>query len=726
MEERPTFHESWYRAAELRPRLLSSVHVFRQHFRGQMWHVLENTANNQYSRLNPQAYGFVGLLNGTRSVAQAWRISNEQFGDEAPTQGEVIHILGQLYRTNLLYVNLPTDGEALFQRYKKRRTREIQSTFMNILYVRIPLFDPDWFLNIWTSVFGILFTWFGLLLWTGLIGTGLFYVISNIKELMAQSQYVLAPGNLVFLYLTFTLIKICHEFSHAFACKHFGKLNKHGGQVHTMGVMFLILFPLPYMDASSAWAFPNKWHRAIVGMAGVLLELALAAVAAIVWANTSTGTIHIIAYNVIFVASISTLLFNGNFLLRFDAYYVLADVLEIPNLAHRSKDYLYYLVKRYAWGIKQARNLAYTLGERLWFVSYGIASTCYRIFICVRILMFLNNRLPEQLFFVVPVLIFSALIGWIMVPVGKLLKYLVTGPELMRNRGRAMLSAVGFLALVFWSLGWIRMPDYCRIEGILEPNDLTTIYIETDGFVTDYLDSGSQVRSTDTRLIRATNPELQAQYKILGKQHARLVVQRRIAQTEEIAATQILDEQIQALDEQISRIETQLASLTLYAPQTGTWFSPTIDRSQDLFLVRGQAIGRIGDMNDLIIRATAPQTLAALLDNAEKEVHIRLRGYPHCLGTGTLYKIAPMGQDELPAEALAYQIGGNVAVRSNDPSGPKTAENIFEVRIKLNKKESLAIKAGQRIVARVQLTPKPLLHQWYRSARQLFQRRFYI
>jgi hypothetical protein len=194
---------------------------------------------------------------------------------------------------------------------------------------------------------------------------------------------------------------------------------------------------------------------------------------------------------------------------------------------------------------------------------------------------------------------------------------------------------------------------------------------------------------------------------------------------DEIAATQIIDEQILAIDEQVSRIESQLASLTIYAPQTGTWFSPGIDRTGDLFLQRGQVIGKIGDMNELIVRATAPQNLAALLDKAEKTVQMRLRGCPKHLVTGTLYKIAPMGQDELPAEALAYQVGGNVAVRA-DASGPKTSENIFEVRIKLNTDEAKTIKAGQRIVARMRLAPKPLLAQWYRSARQLFQKRFYI
>jgi len=118
-----------------------------------------------------------------------------------------------------------------------------------------------------------------------------------------------------------------------------------------MGVMFLVFFPLPYVDASTAWAFRSKWHRAITGMAGVMAELAVASVAAIIWAQTSTGTLHIIAYNVIFVASVSTVLFNGNPLLRFDAYYVLSDLIEIPNLAQRSKNYLYYLVKRYNWGV---------------------------------------------------------------------------------------------------------------------------------------------------------------------------------------------------------------------------------------------------------------------------------------------------------------------------------------------------------------------------------------
>jgi putative peptide zinc metalloprotease protein len=210
-----------------------------------------------------------------------------------------------------------------------------------------------------------------------------------------------------------------------------------------MGLMFLVFVPLPYVDASSAWVFRRKWQRAVVGMAGVIVELAGAAIAAIVWANTSTGTVHIIAYNVMFIASISTLFFNANPLLRFDGYYVLSDLIEIPNLSLRSRNYLTYLVKRYGWRLKNPQNPANTLGERIWFVFYGVVSTVYRVFICIQILLFLNDRLPRELFMLVPLLAISAIIAWIIVPVSRLIRYLATSGELARARGRAAAFCFG-------------------------------------------------------------------------------------------------------------------------------------------------------------------------------------------------------------------------------------------------------------------------------------------
>jgi putative peptide zinc metalloprotease protein len=725
-QNRPTFHEAWYRISALKPRLLSSVNVFRQEYRGQLWHVIENAANNQYSRLSADAYAFVGLLNGQRTVSKAWDICNEKNGDQAPTQGEVIQILGQLYSSNLLYVDLPPDSAALFERYKKRTNRQVQSYFMNLLYIRIPLLDPDWMLNAWVKVFGLFFTSFGMVLWLALVGTGLYYVFSDFSELMAQSQDVLAPGNLLYLYLTLISIKIIHEFSHAFACKKFGKLNKNGGQVHTMGVMFLVFFPLPYVDASSAWAFASKWHRAVVGLAGILAELALAAIAAVVWAKTSTGTVHIVAYNVIFVASVSTLLFNGNALLRFDAYYVLSDLIEIPNLGNRSKAYLYYLVKRYSWGLKHTTNPAYTVGERLWFFFYGIASTLYRIFICVRILLYLNDRLPKQFSLIVPIFAFSAVVTWVCVPIGKYLKYLFTSQELHRQRPRALISFTLCLGGIIYGLGLLKVPDYCRLEGIVEPNNLTTVYTRENGFVSSFSLSGSSVAPDELPLITTENQGLKTQQQSLSAQRRRLEVLRRMAELNEAAATQILDEQIKALNEQIERVNEQIAALTIRTPLQGTWFSPNIHASDATFLERGMPVGQVGQFEHLVVVGTTPQTMAAQLTQADKAVEFRIKGYPNLCLKGVIQKIAPAGQSSLPAAALAYTAGGSTAVKQTDQGRIQTAERIFEVRIGLNPDQAIRIMPGQRVLARIRLGSSPLLKQWYQSARQLFQRRFYI
>jgi putative peptide zinc metalloprotease protein len=725
--ERPTFHESWYRVAQLRPRLLSSVQVHRQHFRGQIWYVLENPANNEFSRLSADAYRFVGLLDGRRTVAEAWRICNEQLGDRAPTQGEVIQLLGQLYGSNLLYAELAPDTETLFNRYRTRIKRQIQGFLSNLLFIRIPLLDPDHILELWVGAVGWLFGWIGLILWLALVATGLSFVIGNLRELIHQSSDVLAPENIILLYVSIVIIKVCHEFGHAFACKRFGRLSGTGGQVHVMGVMFLVFVPLPYVDTSSAWAFRKKWHRAVVGMSGVIVELAGAAVAAIIWANTSTGTLHIIAYNVIFVASVSTLVFNGNPLLRFDAYYVLSDLAEIPNLAQRSRNYLSYLVRKHAWRLQGVLNPAHSVGERIWFVLYGILSIAYRTYISIRILLFLNNRLPEELFILVPLFAFFAIIAWVFVPIGKFIRYLATSGELTKTRGRAVASTLGTLALMITCLGILRMPDHCRVEGIVEPVDLAVVHAESDGFITEFLLSDQHVSTDRSTLIKAVNPALQAERKILTAELRRLQIKQRVAQIQEIAAAQILAEQIQALQEKILRVDFQLSSLHLKPVLSGTWVSPGIEKFKGIYLRRGEQIGLVAGLDDVRIRATAGQNLAAILvEQAYERLEIRVKGRPDVMLTGEIEAIFPAGQDILPSEALGYAVGGSMPTIVQDPTGVRTAEKFFEIRIRPIPDSTVRLLSGQRVVARIRLPSKPLASQWYRSARQLFQRRFHI
>ena len=725
--DRPTYHEAWYRIAELRPRLLSTVHVYRQHFRGRLSYVFENASNNQFSRVSEEAYRFVGLLDGHRTISDVWDVCNEEFGDAALTQPEVIQLLGQLYSMNLLYVDLPPDSEVLFERYRKKVQREVKSYLTNVLFVRIPILDPDRFLNRWVSLCGSIFTWPGFLLWLIMVTTGLYFVVAGIDELIGSASNVLNPNNLLLLYLTFAAIKILHEFGHAFACKRFGLLNGSGGEVHKMGVMFLVFFPLPYVDASSAWAFKNRWHRAIVGMAGVIVDLAIASIAAVVWASTSTGNVHAIAYNAIFVASVSTILFNGNFLLRFDAYYVLADLIEMPNLSQRSRDYLYYVVRRYFFGVKKAWSPAHTPGERYWFVFYGLASTGFRIFISIRIMLYLNDILPDALSIVVPVLIFSALFGWLFLPLGKFFRYLATGPELARSRIQAIVCTAVFLLALGLGLGALKVPDYSRVQGIVEPVRLVIVHAETDGFITEVLPSDVEVTPGGQPLIKSENFALATQQQALLAERKALSVRRSLALTSDLVAAQIHGEELVALDNEILRLNERIDGLQLRPPIAGTWISSDIEFFVGSYLRRGEAVGLVADLSEMIIRATADQNVAAMLiEQAEILVEIRQRGRPEVTLAGTLEKIYPAGQQVLPAEALGFAAGGSVQIDMADPSGTRTTEKFFEIRIRPHFDESVHWYTGQRVDVRIRLADKPLMAQLWHYSRQLFQRRFRI
>ena len=194
------------------------------------------------------------------------------------------------------------------------------------------------------------------------------------------------------LWITFPFVKALHELGHGFAVKRWG------GEVHEMGIMFLVFMPVPYVDASAASAFQSKYQRMVVGSAGMLVEVFIAALAMFVWLNVEPGMIRAVAFNVMLIAGVSTVLFNGNPLLRFDGYYVLMDWLEIPNLGSRANQYIGYLIQRYPFGIRNAQSPVSARGERGWFVFYSIASFCYRMFIFATIIWFVAGE-----FFVVGV-----------------------------------------------------------------------------------------------------------------------------------------------------------------------------------------------------------------------------------------------------------------------------------------------------------------------------------
>jgi putative peptide zinc metalloprotease protein len=731
--ERPTFSESWYRVATLRPRLRSTVQVYRQHYRGQMWHVLQDPSNNQFSRLSEPAYQFVALLDGQRTISQVWDACNAEFGDSAPTQGEAVQLLGQLYTANLLQGELPPDAAGLFERHRKRVQREIQGYLANLLFLRIPVLDPDRFLQRWVSIVGKIFTLPGLIAWAMLVAFGLAHVVRHWSELYSQADHVLDPDNLVFMYISLILIKVVHEFGHAFACKKFG-LEAGGGEVHVVGVMFLVFTPLPYVDASSSWAFRQKWRRLMVDAGGMYVELAMASVAAMIWANTSPGALHTIMFNMMFIASVSTVLFNANPLLRYDGYYMLSDLLEIPNLANRAKQYIYYLVRKYAWGVKHLRNPAHTGGEKGWFVFYGVASTFYRFFICFRILLFI----ADKLFMVGAVLAVASVFVWVMIPVGKFLHYLFTSGELMRTRGRAMLSTVAALVVVVALVGLLPVGDRVRVDGEVWPDRMQTIYAKTPGWVhADFAPDGTVVKDGAV-LVNTDNFEVETNLtKKLAEREGLKVEQMRGLATGD---NKLVSQAMVALDRveaEIAKLQEDYNDLTIRAPLAGVWVAPDVEVLQGTYVKNGDRLGVVADLDkDLIIRSFAQQDYGPLLlphaqglldQTLAVEIRVKGRPDPELTGKATVKDIRVAGANQLPSAAMSAQAGGGIATDIQDPNHLTPSAPVFEVRVHLALDKpaggECVLWPGQRVVVRFHLSKKPLGQQWWRALSQLIQRR---
>lgn len=722
-KKRITFSEHWYRVCDLRPRLISAVRLHKQFFRGREWYIIRSPLNQDYLRLDGAAYSLIGLLDGYRTVAEAWKLSIERLGDAAPTQNEAIQIIGQLYTSNLLRAEIPPDAESLFGRYKKRRNREVKSAFQSFLFPRFKLWDPDAFLARWVGVVGWLFTWKGMVLWTLVILAGLYSLAGHGVSLYDSSAGVLSPSNLPLLYGAFVLAKAVHEGAHAFSCKHLGRFEQNSGHVHNTGIMLLLFTPAPYVDASASWAFRSKWRRIMVAASGVWSELALASVAAIVWTQTAGGsTLNALAYNLMFVASVSTFLFNGNPLLRYDAYYILCDLLEMPNLGNRGQQYVYYLVKRYVWNVKDAAHQARGAFEKCIFVAYTFAANVYRVFLLSGILL----TIADMAFFVGVILALGSLVMWLFIPFFKFIRYLAVNPELGRTRVRAITTTSCFAALLLFLMGLLNAPDRFQIEGVVESDSFARVHSGSSGFLISVLDSEETVSANMTVLAELENPSLQSEWRILAAKEKEIHARIRITEATDPAEAIAAREQLLALEKEKARIARLLKRLKIVSSQDGVWVSPLLSSQIGKYIAIGDAMGDVITLDNLIIRSIPGQDAAmSLITESRPLVELRVKGRADLETTAEIVTVIPSGRKELPSPALGYPAGGETAVDAGDSRGLTPEEHVFEIKLGV-RNAGWRMLPGQVVTIRFTAADKPIAVQAWRSLLQMLQRRFNV
>ncbi len=698
------------------PRLRPHVQITRQHYRGRRWHVVHDPSSNAFFRLSPVGHEFVGLLDGRRTVEDVWQLGLTRHGDEALTQNEVIQLLSQLYGSNLLAADTAPETEQLLGRGRDRLQKKAAQQAIGLMYFKVRLFNPDHILDWLEPIFRPLIGRVGFVLWLIWVIAGASAVLPRWEELTKGFETAIAPSNWGWMLVIFVLIKLWHELGHGIICKRFG------GQVPEFGAMMLVLVPAPFVDASAAWGFGSKWQRMAVGAGGMIFELAAASACAFLWLNTSGGDLlHQLAYNAMLSASVSTVLFNANPLMRFDGYYILSDLLEVPNLAQRSFSMLKFLLQKHIYRVRGAIPPTSSLGEAAVLIVYGLLALAYRVFLFVSITVYLVGKMFALGVFLA---VWTAAM-WFILPVGQFVHWLATNSGLSEFRGRAILTSLGLIAAGLIVIGVIPMPDHRRAVGVVESTAQSGVYFKTDGFVRQiHARPGQTVKAGDP-IATCESERLSAQIELLKAEIVENEARERESRTKSIAAAQVSEQFVRTLQEQLASLREREAKLVVRAPQDGVLVGRDIDSVVGRFVKEGEPLCLVVQPQSLRAAATLSQQEAWVysLPPDAYAVELRRASKPGDVINCRFERTHEAGTRSLPHAALGYAGGGSFETDSRDQSGLVAKRPVLQAYFIPVDAEGHAAPGpltaggsdahpGERVYLRFTLPRKPWMLQW--------------
>jgi putative peptide zinc metalloprotease protein len=557
------------------------VRIHRHEYRGERWYVLEDRISRRTHRFNPAAYLIVGLMDGRRSMQEIWDFALQRLGDDCPTQDEVVQILGQLHFADVMQCEVASDIEELLRRSRRIGRRTALAKWLSPLAIKFSLLDPDRFLERALPWYRRFFGPAGAVLWLLVVGWGALTAVQHWDLLTRDlSSRVLAPDNLLLVALVFPLLKAAHEFGHACAVKAWG------GEVHEMGIMLLVLMPVPYVDASAANAFPQRIRRLMVGAAGMIVELFIASIALFFWLEMQPGALRAALFNVMLIAGMSTVLFNANPLLRFDGYYILSDWLDIPNLRQRAQQYFKTAFERRIFGL-QVPPMNVSNREGFWLGLFAIASYIYRWLVTFGIAVFVAT----QYFLFGVLLAIWAVVAAVLLPVVGLIAYLGWSPRLRRRRLRATLATTILAGMLVAFIFAVPVPSWTSVHGVMAVPEQGQVLGRIDGFVVRILVApGSLVKKGDA-LVETDDPALRARVVQLQAQRDELDSRYQKERTENIARGQALLEQLRAVEADLSRTLERRNDLVLRSPADGRFSLLLPQNLAGRFINQGEPVG---------------------------------------------------------------------------------------------------------------------------------------
>lgn len=705
----------WETLSGLKPQVRSDISFFCHVYNSVTAHIAHDRLANKYHRLTAPAHAFIRRMDGKTTLADIRADLENQNEVEGENQ-DFAQLVDQLKSLELIRTGETPNAKSIEQRMVRERRQHRLAALKNPLYIRVPLFDLTRVLDIieppmrwaFTPVVGVLYA---MLIATALVMAGIHW--DSLTE--GGLDRFISAENLTLLALVYPVLKLVHEFGHAVVVRHYG------GNVRELGVMFLLFMPVPYVDASSSITFTNKWHRIFVDGAGILVELGMASVAMFVWVLAEPGIVRAVAHNVMIISGVSTLLFNGNPLQRFDSYYLLCDLVEIPNLAIKSTKYYSYLISRYLIGIYRQFEYEFVPVERRWFLFYAPLSFLYRSMVLITIAL----HLGEKYFFVGVILGGWTVFNMFGMPILKGMEFLFFHPSLSGKRKSAIVRA-GLLAAALVAVTFVPIPDNVVSQGVVWLPDDSALRSSSDGLVQSVqYPSGTQVLAKDI-LIVMKNPRLEADRRKEVSEIQALSQQLEADKVTDQVAASITLERLTASRERLQAIEASIEGLVIRAPHDGIFEAANVLDLPGRFLPRGAQAGYVLEPdNNASIKVAVPAIDADLVRDHVQSIDVRFAGRIGDVYQANLVSWSPTATLNLPSPVLSLQGGGPFAVETENDDQPKLVNPIFVATIQIPGAD-LSQRFGSRAFVRFDLGWEPAAMVVYRIVRRNFLKRFAV
>jgi putative peptide zinc metalloprotease protein len=670
--------------------LRSDLHVTRQDTRGGPRYLVHDPISFQNHSFSAQDYHILTAIVRQRTLADTFLelVARGLLEDKDEDRQGFYKFVLWLHGTGLLHLPIG-NGDLLYERQRKKQAMRRTRWTRFLMSFRIPLGNPDAFLSRSLRWSGWIFATPGLLVWLALMATVMWKCFGQFDQLFVESTRMLALRNLPILWCALIGLKAIHEFGHAYACRRFG------APVPEMGVVMVMMTPCAYVDASASWKLV-RGQRIVVALAGMYVESFVAGIAALVWAGTLPGFAHDVAFNVVVLASIVTVLFNLNPLMKYDGYYVFSDLLGVFNLQQRATSFLGAWASHLALGTARPQD-NFTRGERCLYMSYGPATVVYRVMLAFAITGLVMMQWPGAGMFL------GALFVWMLMiqPILRLVNHLWNGQEQPALRTRGRVVALGLVVLVPFVAGFLPVSWSVTAPGILDPRTRESVRAPTNGFVTTLAaGNGAQVKPGDLLCV-LRNPELEMRRVQLEGEHEAEAISLDTVELEDTTQAAMHRARLAHLRSGVEEIEKRQKAMSICAHVEGTITSSYDLDLEGRFLQQGEELFQLQSEHRYLRMVLTDEAVSRARLEIGTEARVRFTCEPEATMRAWVREIrASASRAEIPL-ALTMLGGGDVYVRPTEGHGTQADQPYLHVVLEV---ESVPMHArGAGLTARVLL-----------------------